>query len=209
VSALSIAAAFAFFAVIHSGLASLRAKRAAEGRFGEAAGRWYRLVYNVIAVVTVAPFLYLVLNLPDRGLWGIPAPWRYLTIVLQLAAGAGLAAALLRGDPKGFAGIRQLFGGGGSDEGGQLITSGVYGCVRHPLYFFSTVILWLLPVMTVNRLVAVVLVTLYFSLGSIHEEKLLRREFGPAYDEYRKRVPTMIPWKLCAEARRNANVSES
>lgn len=205
----SIAVAFALFAGVHTGLASLRAKRAAGRRFGEAARRWYRLAYNIIAVVTVAPFLYLVFALPDHGLWRIPAPWRYLTIAGQLAAGVGLAAALLRGNPKGFAGIRQLFGGDGSGDAGQLVTSGVYGCVRHPLYFFSTVILWLLPVMTVNRLTAVVLVTLYFNLGSIHEERILRGEFGPAYDEYRARVPKMIPWKLCAEARRSAKAIES
>jgi protein-S-isoprenylcysteine O-methyltransferase Ste14 len=54
-----------------------------------------------------------------------------------------------------------------------------------------------------------VLVTLYFNLGSIHEETLLRREFGPAYDEYRARVPKMIPWKLCGEARRGNDATES
>jgi protein-S-isoprenylcysteine O-methyltransferase Ste14 len=207
VPVLFVALAFVFFAGVHTGLATRRAKQAARRHFGEAVDRWYRLAYNLIAIITVAPFVYLVFALPDRQLWRIPVPWRYLTTALQLAAAVGLAAALLRGNPKGFVGIRQVVGGGESGDGGGLVTSGVYGCVRHPLYFFSTVILWLLPVMTVNRLAAVVLITLYFNLGSIHEERLLREEFGSAYDEYRMRVPRMIPWKLCAEARRDSDAT--
>ena len=43
---------------------------------------------------------------------------------------------------------------------------GVYGLVRHPLYFFSLLVLWFTPQMTLHWLVFVILATVYFLVGS-------------------------------------------
>jgi len=55
------------------------------------------------------------------------------------------------------------------------------------------VLLWLMPVMTSNMLVAVILFTLYFYFGSIYEVHRLVSQFGPAYQAYRQHVPRLIP----------------
>jgi protein-S-isoprenylcysteine O-methyltransferase Ste14 len=70
--------------------------------------------------------------------------------------------------------------------------------VRHPLYFFGLLFLWLTPVMTINLLTTYLLFTLYFYIGSFFEERRLRAEFGPAYRQYQQRVPRLIPGRFSA-----------
>jgi protein-S-isoprenylcysteine O-methyltransferase Ste14 len=70
---------------------------------------------------------------------------------------------------------------------------GFYCYVRHPIYSFSLLLLWLTPAMTVNLLTVYVLTTLYFYVGSLHEERRLLAEFGEAYRDYQQQVPRLIP----------------
>jgi protein-S-isoprenylcysteine O-methyltransferase Ste14 len=65
--------------------------------------------------------------------------------------------------------------------------------VRHPLYLFSILLLWLTPTITANLLTLYGLMTLCLRLGWIHEERRLLAELGPAYEDYRARVPRLTP----------------
>jgi hypothetical protein len=47
--------------------------------------------------------------------------------------------------------------------------------------------------MTMNLLTLYVLTTLYFVVGSVHEEHRLLDEFGAAYRDYQRQVPRLIP----------------
>jgi hypothetical protein len=47
--------------------------------------------------------------------------------------------------------------------------------------------------MTANLLTLFIAMTLYFYLGSIHEEKGLVAEFGEPYVAYQKQVPRFLP----------------
>ena len=49
--------------------------------------------------------------------------------------------------------------------------------------------------MTVNLLTTYLLITLYFYIGSIYEERRLVVEFGQTYREYQQCVPRLIPWR--------------
>jgi len=75
-----------------------------------------------------------------------------------------------------------------------LVTKGIYRWVRHPLYFFSLLFIWLTPVMTVNILAFNIAVTIYFRIGSIFEECKLVQEFGTAYREHQQTVPRLFPF---------------
>jgi protein-S-isoprenylcysteine O-methyltransferase Ste14 len=75
----------------------------------------------------------------------------------------------------------------------QLNTGGFYRYIRHPLYFFSLIVIWLLPVMTWNILAWNICVTIYLFIGSLFEERKLVREFGEKYIEYQKQVPAFWP----------------
>jgi protein-S-isoprenylcysteine O-methyltransferase Ste14 len=67
--------------------------------------------------------------------------------------------------------------------------------VRHPLYFWSLVLIWLTPQMTANRLALFAVFSVYLYAGSFFEERRLVAEFGDDYREYQRRVPRMVPWR--------------
>lgn len=65
---------------------------------------------------------------------------------------------------------------------------GLYGLVRHPIYFAWLLMVWPVPVMTGSRLVFAVLSTVYLMAAVPWEERSLRREFGAAYEDYSREV---------------------
>jgi protein-S-isoprenylcysteine O-methyltransferase Ste14 len=191
-SALYIGFYFVCWAVFHSFLASLRAKRLAGRIFGEAAKRWYRLGFVIIAVLTLIPLLLLLLRLPDIPLYTVAPPWRWLMMAGQIAALGLLAWTIMSTEPLDFVGLRQI-AGGRSPARSVLTTHGLYRISRHPMYFASMLVMWLSPSMSMNLLTLFALMSLYFIIGSYHEEMLLVKQFGTAYREYRKRVPRIFP----------------
>lgn len=184
---------------LHSLLASLAAKARARQLLGQrAADAVYRLAYNLAAVITFLPVMALAGFLPDTPLYRFPAWLTFVTAPVQFAALLALAVALLQVDLPRFLGLRQLIrwseGKPDPRDPPTLYTGGFYGWVRHPLYFFSLVILWLTPIMTLNALTFNAACTLYFWIGAIFEERKLVAEFGEAYREHQKRAPMLIPW---------------
>jgi protein-S-isoprenylcysteine O-methyltransferase Ste14 len=184
---------------VHSWLASEPVKGAAHRLIGGAADRIYRLAFNVFAGVSLLPVLLLARLLPDHALYAVPAPWLFLMLAGQVAAIVCLTVALLQTDALHFLGLRQLVQ---RESGSVLNTQGFYGWVRHPLYLFGLVILWLTPVMTVNVLTLFALLSAYLFVGAKMEERRLVREFGDEYEEYRRRTPMMIPWLMLGRARK-------
>lgn len=82
-----------------------------------------------------------------------------------------------------------------AQQEGKLATSGPYALVRHPQYdgFILTMSGFLLMWPTLLTLVMFpVLVVVYIRLAR-QEEKLVRKEFGHAYDEYAMKVPAFLP----------------
>jgi protein-S-isoprenylcysteine O-methyltransferase Ste14 len=191
-SVLIISAYFAAWASVHSFLASLRVKRWARLVFDASVDRWYRAVYVLFALASFAPIPLLLVILPDRTLYVAPAPWRWLMVLVQLSGAAGAAVAILQTGAFRFVGLEQMLARR-SEEGGPLQVRGLYCYVRHPSYFFSLLVIWLTPLMTVNLLALYVLFTLYFYVGSTHEERRLVAEFGEAYEAYQRHVPRLIP----------------
>jgi protein-S-isoprenylcysteine O-methyltransferase Ste14 len=75
------------------------------------------------------------------------------------------------------------------------MTGGLYRYVRHPLYTFSLLILWLSPAMSLNTFIVYLALTVYILIGIIFEERKLVREFGEEYVGYRSVTPMLIPGK--------------
>ncbi len=191
-SAFIILAATLTYGLLHSLLAALRVKAWARRRFGPAADRWYRLAYNLFAVVSLLPVLALVAALPDRPLYRFPQPWFTLALAGQAAAVLMAAYSLFTTDLGDFLGLRRALGQPVPAQT-ALATDGLYAWVRHPLYTASLLFLWLTPAMTVNRLAFYVALTLYLVVGALFEERKLLAEFGEDYADYRRRVPMLIP----------------
>lgn len=176
--------------IVHSLLASMGLKDVLRRVFGDGFMKFYRLFYNVFAVISFLPILYLLAALPDRNLYEVPTPFAYLMRVGQAASALLLLIAIVQTDLLSFAGLRQLFE---EEKKGPLITGGLYRLVRHPLYTFSLLILWLSPTMSLNSFIVYSALTMYILVGIFFEERKLLREFGQEYARYRSMTPMLIP----------------
>jgi protein-S-isoprenylcysteine O-methyltransferase Ste14 len=180
----------ALWGIPHSLLASLGFKSLLRRLLGDGFMRFYRLLYNLLAVVSILPVLYLMVSLPDRTLYQVPTPWSYLMLAGQAVSALFLFVAVLQTDILSFAGLRQLVE---EEKTGNLVTSGLYRSVRHPLYTFSLAILWLPPSMSMNSFIVYAGLTIYVLIGIFFEERKLLREFGQAYTQYKSMTPMLIP----------------
>jgi methanethiol S-methyltransferase len=176
--------------VVHSWLASLGFKNILLHTLGNGAMKFYRLFYNLFSVISLAPVFYLMLALPDKNLYRIPTPWNYAMLAGQGISVILLLVAVLQTDVLSFVGLRQLFE---QEQPGSLVTRGFYRMVRHPLYTFGLLILWLSPSVSVNSFVVYLALTVYILIGIFFEERKLLREFGQAYAEYKSVTPMLIP----------------
>ncbi|MFZ5910565.1 MAG: methyltransferase family protein [Chloroflexota bacterium] len=177
--------------VIHSLLASQGVKAWLRRRFGDGLMRFYRFGYNLFSALSFLPILWLVIALPDRVLYRIPAPWLYLSLGGQLLAVALEIVGLLQTDTLSFIGLRQLIEG--EERSAPLVMRGLYRWVRHPLYTAGLLFIWLAPVMTVNLLTLCAAATIYIIVGAYFEERKLLREYGAAYAGYQASTPMLIP----------------
>jgi methanethiol S-methyltransferase len=84
----------------------------------------------------------------------------------------------------------------------KLVTKGLYSYIRHPLYTAGLVLIWAIPVMTVNLLVINTTMTVYIIIGAIFEEAKLRREFGQVYSDYASVTPMFIPFTKMFQPRK-------
>lgn len=80
-------------------------------------------------------------------------------------------------------------------EDGQLVQSGVYAIVRHPLY--SGVILaalgWTIFQFSLPHLIGTLIFILFFNAKAAREENWLMQKY-PDYANYRQTVKKLIPW---------------
>jgi protein-S-isoprenylcysteine O-methyltransferase Ste14 len=187
--------AVGLYGLVHSLLASLQMKAWTERRFGALYSRYYRLLFNFFAVVSLLPVLALLVLLPDQPLYRIPFPWAWIALAGQGLALLALVAGLKQTGAASFLGIEQL-SWSASSPGSPFVEAGLYAWVRHPLYTAGLVFIWLTPVMTLNLLALYTGLTAYIAIGMYVEERKLLREFGSAYAEYRRRTPALFPlWK--------------
>ena len=81
-------------------------------------------------------------------------------------------------------------------EGHDLVTGGVYGVVRHPIYLGVLLAMSGLPVYTTRGWGAVIMAALIpvFLIRIRLEERLLAEEFGEAWEAYCQRTAKIVPF---------------
>lgn len=194
----------AAFAALHSLLASRAAKKTAANIVGERArNAFYRPFYNAQAVVTSGALLLYLRKLPTETIYHVRGwPGVAMHVGRVAAMGAMMVGMRQIGVSRllGLSGVR-AYARGEADvpqepeaQGPALDPDrparplGPFRFSRHPLNFLALPVLWLSPRMTKNLFTFNCLATLYFWIGSWHEEARLKAAYGPAYATYRRQV---------------------
>ncbi|MBI9049156.1 MAG: isoprenylcysteine carboxylmethyltransferase family protein [Anaerolineaceae bacterium] len=186
-------AAVAVFGVAHSIMASMWLKGIIAGCCKKNFERFYRLLYNLVATVTLLPVLGLVLYLPDKELYRIPFPWALLTMAIQGLCLWGMVVTMGRSGTGRFLGIDQFLAIDPSEQTEELVVDGWYYWVRHPIYLFSLFFIWLMPMMSMNVLGLNIGLTIYLFIGTLLEERKLEAAFGETYVQYKQKTPMILP----------------
>ena len=190
----SLLYAFAWFlfAAVHS----LLARPSVQGKFESYVKSWYRLFYNLLALISVAIVLMVGKSWLSHNRFAIfdNQPVEIFTIVVQLLGFVVLVLAFASYDKGRFIGITQVMTGErvSSATNEPLQRSGLNRWVRHPLYTGAFLVLWggaisLLGVWTA------IWGTLYLVIGSRFEERKLVNIYGDDYQRYQQDVPQFFP----------------
>ena len=173
------------FAFVHSVLAVPRVK-AWFDRHGVNAQR-YRLGYSLFAIVTTAAWLAFLASLPDAALYRVEGAWRWFLHALQILGAIVVWQSLQAFDMGLFLGLKEvMFANDPFHE------HGIYRYIRHPMYTGFMLIMFAMPVQTVNGMHTALAVALYFIVGARFEEKrMLAGNSG--YADYRRRVGAFLP----------------
>lgn len=183
--------------VLHSAMISVPVIGYLKRRFGRGF-RFYRLVFNVVALATVTP-----IGLYERSIeieWAFW--WQDSMVALQalLLAVAFLyfLAGAMHYDLLQFIGISQIKDGVSRRtlaESGELHTTGVLGVIRHPWYAGAIIVVWARG-LTVSTLITNIILTVYLIVGTYLEERKLVMEYGDRYRSYQDKVSMFIPYKF-------------
>ena len=137
--------------------------------------------------------------------------WQWRPIPIQVWQIDGIAAWLLTGvywlgwlvvlastfmiDHFDLSGLRQAFFAmrGAEAPGPSFKTPLLYKIVRHPLMLGLLLAFWATPEMTAGHLLFAIMTTAYILVGLQFEERDLVAEFGTTYQQYRRRVPMLLP----------------
>jgi len=92
-------------------------------------------------------------------------------------------------------GLQQSFRSGDPDAGTrEFKTPLFYRFVRHPIQSGVVIAMLATPDMTVSRAVLAGGMLLYIAIGLYYEERDLLAQFGETYQDYKRRVPALLPF---------------
>jgi protein-S-isoprenylcysteine O-methyltransferase Ste14 len=202
VAALINASLLLIFAIQHSVMARDGFKRRLKRFIPPAAER---SVYVLMSSLALGLVLWQWKPLP-RPIWQVDAqPWAFMIWTVFSLGWLIVFAATFMIDHFDFLGIRQAsWRGPGPYQSPSFTERWLYAWVRHPILLGLLIAFWATPRMTVGHLLFAAAGTAYIAVGLRFEERDLRRQLGPVYRDYSKRVPALIP-TLRASARAAAS----
>jgi protein-S-isoprenylcysteine O-methyltransferase Ste14 len=165
---------------------------------------WYRLLFNLLALVLIIPPLFMLWSYRSDYLWQWQGAMAWLAYLLMLLSVAGFVWSMRYYDSREFLGLGQLLRHQQDiNDLEQLHISPLHRFVRHPWYSLGLLLIWVQD-MDPPRLVSALCLTGYLVIGSRLEERKLRLYHGDIYHYYRQRVPGLIPrpWRFLTRQER-------
>lgn len=179
---------WAVYFFLHSALASNEVKEMARKTI-ISADRHFRLLYSFISIAGLVFLGWIISDIPSKQLFSMSG-WN--RVIGMLVGMTGIFVAVFAFAPysiKGFLGF--------SDEkqSNELITTGLNGSVRHPLYSATILIVIgaFLFIPTDVMLINALCIFAYLPIGIHFEEKKLIEIYGDRYRQYKKNVPAVLP----------------
>ena len=180
----------------HSALISRRVIGYVNQRLGDRF-RYYRLAYNGFSLVTLIPVVLYGYSVQGEPLFSWEGYWRVVQALLLAVSLFLFLAGSRHYDGLSFLGLRQLRDRStcvGLTETCSLNTRGILGVIRHPWYAGGMVIIWARD-LDVSAIVTNLILTAYFIVGTLLEERKLSIEFPEAYKEYQQKVSMFLPYQ--------------
>jgi protein-S-isoprenylcysteine O-methyltransferase Ste14 len=153
--------------------------------------KFYRICYSIFALITLIIVLAYHFSLETIFLWRVAVVEEIVGIICMISG----AAVMLLFTRKFFFDLSGADVFRKKQTSQQLIKTGLYKYVRHPLYAATLVFVWgiFLWQPLLNNLVSCICISVYSIIGIRFEEKKLINEFGDSYLEYSSRTPMLFP----------------
>lgn len=180
------------FGLVHS----ILARSAVQQKLRPIFGKYYRLFYNLFAVLHIGVVFYVgksVLSISRFNAFSMD-PIPLLFLLIAIAGGILIVVALRQYDLGLFSGISQLKQGESATElpVEPLSTHGLNHWVRHPLYSGAFLFLWGNAI-SMFGLATAIFGSIYLVVGARYEERKLTTIYGEAYRHYQSTVPAFFP----------------
>ncbi|GAB6145721.1 NUDIX domain-containing protein [Desulfocicer niacini] len=194
---LLLALLWILWCTLHSAMISLTVTNYLEHRLGQAY-RFYRLFFNAVAVITLLP-VYLYGRVIDSPVCLIAqGPMQTVRITLLLTSLMLFVMGARVYDLKHFTGLRQIRQRPFSSSGDPLPfkTRGILTVTRHPWYLAGIFLIWTYQArMTVADVMVNAILSIYFVVGAMLEDKKLKKTMKGTYDQYAATVSMLFPVK--------------
>ncbi len=145
----------------------------------------------------VLTFLVLFILIPIGITLLLHLPW-YLSFIYPygIVIGIILIISAVWTIYKGIKDLKLTYSASGYENEDELVTTGIYGHTRNPMYFGATILIlgWFLVLPFTFILISSVLFLFLFYFTAKSEENQLSQKFGKKYLSYKRKVPLFIPY---------------
>ncbi|SEG46113.1 Protein-S-isoprenylcysteine O-methyltransferase Ste14 [Algoriphagus boritolerans DSM 17298 = JCM 18970] len=179
------------FYFLHSALAASKLKRILEAKWPNHY-KWYRLIYSIFSSILFLGILIQAIYLPLEYIF---SPGRFSQYAGYMVATAGVVIMLRAARQISMGSFFGFRPDSTADSSSELVISGIYSQIRHPLYLglLGIFLGYFLVAGTVGALIHLGCLIAYLPIGIYFEEKNLVSVFGESYRDYQKEVPTFFP----------------
>jgi protein-S-isoprenylcysteine O-methyltransferase Ste14 len=178
---------------LHSALISTTVTEFAKKKLGSSF-RFYRLFYNVVSLVTLIPLVYYSHMLREAPVFR----WEGSLVIVQVFLLVVSVYLFVAGGKHyswaRFWGISQVKAGSSLADSSTFVVSGIHRIIRHPWYLGGILIVWAQD-MSASTILINMVISVYFMIGAVLEERKLVLEFGEEYQKYQRTVSMLFPWR--------------